>query len=131
MSNDPNKRKRGRPRIDRPPKVPKPRGPGSRPHVWRSGPDEFRHSMYSPFLKARAQANFRGEGWGMDFDEFYDLWKNDWQNRGRLSHQMCMSRVDDEKPWTRDNTYIRLRYEQLLEQAKKRIGQGKHQRALK
>lgn len=100
-------------------------GRGLRPHVWKSGPDELRHDIYNAFLKRKAQANYRKEGWFMDFEEFYDLWKDEWHNRGRLSHQMCMSRYDDERPWTRANTYIRSRYEQLLEQAQKRVAWGK------
>lgn len=120
------KRGRGRPpNPDKPQYVGKYRkSDPSRPSMWKCGPDEYRHEIYGAFLKRRAQANFREEGWGMDFEEFYDLWKNDWHNRGRLSHQVCMSRLDNEKPWTRENTYIRLRYDQLVEQAKKRIGRG-------
>ncbi len=125
------KRKPGRPRIH--PVVERdPRGKRKpRPHIWKSGPDEYRHEIYHAFLKRKAQANFRNEGWEMTYEEFYDLWKDDWNNRGRLSHQVCMSRRDDEKPWTRENAYIRLRYDQLVEQAQKRIGQTYGPRKLK
>lgn len=122
---DQQKRGRGRPRTRPIKETSRTGGKGPRPHIWKSGPDEMRHDIYNAFLKRKAQANFRNEGWGMVFEEFYDLWKDDWYNRGRLSHQMCMSRRDDKQPWTRDNTYIRSRYEQLLEQAQKRVAWGK------
>lgn len=98
-----------------------------RPCMWKSGPDELRHEIYKAFLCRRAQANFREEGWTMNFEEFFDLWHKDWHNKGRLSHNVCMSRHDISKPWTRENSYIRSRYDQLLEQAQGRIGKGRVQ----
>lgn len=123
-----DKKKRGRPRVRPIKEKTGTGGRGPRPHIWKSGPDEFRHELYTAFLKRKAQANFREEGWAMDFEEFYDLWKDDWHNRGRLSHQVCMSRHDDEQPWTRANTYIRSRYDQLYEQAQKRREWGNEMR---
>lgn len=132
MTDQQPKRGRGRPPLpERPLKDALFRwGDKTRPALWKSGPDEYRHEIYQAFLKRRAQANFRQEGWAMDYEEFYDLWKDDWNNRGRLSHQVCMSRIDDEKPWTRDNTHVRLRYDQLYEQSQKRKAWGDKQRAL-
>jgi hypothetical protein len=133
MTQDQPKRGRGRPPgPEKPPKPAKFRwGDAQRPALWKSGPDELRHDIYNAFLKRKAQAKYRGEIWAMTYEEFYDLWKNDWHNKGRLSHQVCMGRHDPEKEWSRSNTYIRLRYDQLLEQAKKRIGNGRIQRGLK
>ena len=123
------KRKPGRPRIHPVKEKSTTGGRGPRPHVWKSGPDEYRHSIYHGYLKRKAQANFRKEGWAMTFDEFYDLWKDDWNNKGRLSINVCMSRHDEELPWTRENAYIRSRYDQLVEQAQRRREWGNSMKA--
>lgn len=93
-----------------------------RPHSWKSGPDEFRHSLYVPWLKAKAQANFRKEEWTLTFEEWFDLWKNDWHKRGRKADSTCMTRLDSEKGWTADNTVLMLRREQLILQGENRKG---------
>ena len=77
-----------------------------RPHVWRSGPDEYRHSMYQPWLKARAQANFRGEDWQLSFDDFYNLWNGHWHLRGRKRESLCMSRRVSDGAWSVENTIL-------------------------
>ena len=88
---------------------------GPRPHVWICGPDEYKHQMYTPWMMARAQANFRKEGWSMTFDEYYDLWEKEWPNRGRGGDDMCMTRLDPSEPWTRDNCHIMIRKEHIRE----------------
>lgn len=95
-------------------------GTGPRPHTWLSGPDPYRHEIYTAWLARRAQANFRLEEWNLNFEEFFTLWNGNWEHRGRQRHNVCMSRHDPEKPWDSENTYIRSRYDQLLEQAEKR-----------
>lgn len=133
----PQPRKRGRPRIH-PAEYyePKPKthgnkgkGTGPRPHLWRSGPDERRHEIYVSFLRSRAQANFRNEGWTLTYEEYFKLWDKNWENRGRDRFNVCMSRYDPEQPWDISNTYIRSRYDQLLEQAEKRRLWGERMRA--
>ena len=93
-----------------------------RPHSWKSGPDEFRHSLYVPWLKAKAQANFRKEEWTLTFDEWFDLWKDDWHKRGRKADNICMTRLDYDKPWSADNTVLMSRREQLVLQGENRRG---------
>ena len=100
----------------------------ARPHVWLCGPDEYRHQMYTPFLKAKAQANYRQEGWSMTFDDFFDLWNGKWERRGRKPDDLCLTRIDVEKPWTRDNVYIIERLEHLKMQNQKRIGKTYNKR---
>jgi hypothetical protein len=85
-----------------------------RPHTWKYGADEFRHSMHMPFLKSKAQAKFRNEEFNLTFDEFYDLWKDRWTQRGRNPDDYCMTRDDVEKPWQKNNILIISRNEQLI-----------------
>ena len=114
-------KKRGRPRV----KPVKPKGSGRkgpRPHVWICGPDEYKHSMYTPWMMARAQANFRNEEWDLSFDEYYEIWKEQWSNRGRKADSVCMTRQDWGGPWSKDNVVIVIRKEHLAAQAEARSG---------
>lgn len=117
-------------------KVPyKPRGPhpskgqirGPEPHRWFSGPDERRHNQYVAWLRAKAQANFRKEGWTMTFEEFEFMWNQDasWEQRGRGSDDLLMTRRDSSKPWSSDNCYIMLRGEHLRIHAQAQAGKPK------
>lgn len=93
-----------------------------RPYIWKIGPDEDRHRMYQPWLVSRAQANFRGESFELTFEEYYQLWKNDWDNRGRQPDNMCMTRIDKEGAWSIDNVHVITRKEHLIEQGRARKG---------
>lgn len=89
---------------------------GPRPHTWISGPDEYKHMMYTPWMRARAQANFRNEPWHLSFEEYYTIWAPHWANRGRHVTNVCMTRTDYEGAWTRDNIEIITRREHLIRQ---------------
>lgn len=86
---------------------------GPRPHVWKCGADEYKHSMYEPWMKSKAQANFRKEEWNLTFEEYYTLWKDEWPNRGRSGDSMCMTRQDFDGPWDSKNAVIMSRKEHL------------------
>lgn len=101
------------------------------PHVWITGPDPLKHEIYENFLKAKAQANFRQEGWEFDFEDFFKMWKKDWHNRGRHAENVCMTRHDNEKPWSRANAYILTRKEHLKLQGLARKQQGMRYKKMK
>jgi hypothetical protein len=84
-----------------------------RPQVWLIGSDagKFKHDMYHPWQMAKAQAKYRHEEWDLDFEDYYLLWRDHWDNRGRLAENMCMTRRDPEIAWCRDNICIILRRE--------------------
>lgn len=102
-----------------------------RPHVWLCGPDEYKHSMYHPWQMSKAQAKFRGEDWTLEFEEYYELWKDDWNNRGRDPENMCMSRMDSNGPWSLKNAIIITRAEQLEQNGFQRRGIKYKPRSLK
>jgi len=109
----------------RKPGPPKPKGPGRsgpRPHVWLTGPDQFKHDMYHPWQMAKAQANFREEGWTITFDEYYNIWKDHWHQRGRLGDDLCMTRITASQAWTLSNVEIVTRREHLQRQGVVRQG---------
>lgn len=116
-------KKPGRPRT-RP--IPVKKGPavGPRPHTWYSGPEERRHSMYMPWNRAKAQANFRKEAWDLTFEQFYEIWKDDWEKRGRQADDLCMTREDPDGAWDIKNTVLVTRHEHLKRQGQYRIEKG-------
>lgn len=77
-----------------------------RPHVWKIGPDIDRHTYYTWWLQQRNQAQFRGEQWYIDFEDWLVIWGDDIRERGRLKHQKCMTRNDQDRPWTVDNVVV-------------------------
>lgn len=87
-----------------------------RPHQWCTGPDPFKHSMYWPFQAHQAQAKFRGDEHTLTFEEFFEIWKNDWHNRGRQADNMCLTRIDHGGPWSKDNVELVTRQEHLERQ---------------
>jgi hypothetical protein len=121
-------KKDGTPKL-KPGRKPIPREPSTfirrapRPHIWKCGPDADRHRMYQPWLCSKAQANFRQEEWTLTFEEYYELWREDWDNRGRMPENMCMTRKDKEGAWEVDNVHIITRKEHLIEQGRARTGQ--------
>jgi len=90
---------------------PKPYLHGPKPHRWICGPDPELHKMYDPHLKAKAQAMYRGEEWTLTFEEFAAMWGDDWKFRGRDGEDLCMTRIDVEKAWSKDNCEIVTRQE--------------------
>jgi hypothetical protein len=81
---------------------------GTYPHTWLSGPDEVDHKLYVDCLRARAQANFRGEGWEISEKDYIAIWRQDdrYKSKGRGTGSLCMIRIDLEKPWRMDNVMI-------------------------
>jgi hypothetical protein len=100
----------------------------SAPYAWKYK-DLLTHQRHRCFLLSRAQANFRGEGWLMDLDDYCMLWTPElWPQRGRQSDALCMVRIDTDKPWSRDNCKIVTRYWQIARGKKSRQkGRGERQ----
>ena len=92
-------------------------GKGPRPHTWLVGPDEYRHQMYVPWMKAKAQADFRGEPWAFSFEDYYNMWNGSWHLRGRHSDDLCMTRRDWDGAWCGDNVELVTRKQHCQRQA--------------
>ena len=89
---------------------------GIRPHTWKTGPDPLRHDMYHPWQLAKAQAKFRGEEFTLTFEQYYEVWKDDWHNRGRKPEDLCMTRIDWEGAWEWGNVEIIRRKDHFIRQ---------------
>lgn len=84
---------------------------GPRPNTWKTGTDPVRHQQYNAFIQQRNQARWRGETWNLEFDQWVELWGDQWTNRGRSSENSCMTRSDDTQPWDANNAVVIRRSE--------------------
>lgn len=95
-----------------------------RPHVWIVGEDVYKHSMYMPWQRAKAQANFRDEEWDLPFEDYYNIWNGLWEQRGRGADDLCITRINWEGSWTKDNIEIITRRIHCQRQAQYRKAKG-------
>lgn len=79
---------------------------GSRPHVWKSGPNPDQHRRYLAFVQQRNQARWRGEVWQLTFEQWLALWGDRFDRRGRRTWDLCLTRRDYHQPWTLDNAEV-------------------------
>lgn len=77
-----------------------------RPSTWKTGPDPVRHDKYVAWMRAKAQADFRGEHWWMSFEEYEAKWGDLWHLRGRAADAKILTRIDPEGSWSPENTHI-------------------------
>lgn len=101
--------------------VPSPSKGKPRPQTWVTGTDPVVHKKYRVFIQQRNQANFRQEGWDIDFDRWTTIWGEMWDHRGREKGCYCMSRRDWSLPWTTDNVAIITREDHARMQAQARM----------
>lgn len=98
------------------------RGPRAKmPHVWKSGPDIDRHNKYYYWAMHRSQALFRAEEYLLSFDDFVNLWGDQWNQRGRKSYSLILTRKDMEGAWSVSNCHLmeRLQHIRLMAKYKK------------
>jgi hypothetical protein len=88
-------------------KMGRPPGPGI--NQWITGPNPQHHQMYVAFGYSRVSARLRGDGWDLPWETWRDTWLPVWDQRGRGSANLCMARLDIEKPWAADNIEILTR----------------------
>jgi hypothetical protein len=80
--------------------------PGLRPHVWITGPDPIQREKYYAWLKTRSQAAYRKETWALSFEEFVELWGDQWARRGKQVTGLMMMKRDWQGAWTRANVQV-------------------------
>ena len=100
------------------------KGTGSRPHLWKSGPDPLAHDSYRAWLQCRNQANFRKEGWVLTFEQWLEHWAGMWHRRGRTSQELCITRLDCSRPWSTENVIIITRRQNAQRKTGLKVGQG-------
>lgn len=56
------------------------------------------------YARAKCQAAFRYEDWLLTYKDWCDFWpKERWAQRGRAVDNLCLTRRDYQKPWSRTN----------------------------
>ena len=80
------------------------------------------------FNKHKASAKFRGIDFQFTFEEWCEMWKPYWDNRGTKDNQYVMSRKGDTGPYSKENCVIKTWSENRKEQKPpntliKKIGQ--------
>jgi len=67
------------------------------------------------FRKQRVYAKTRGIPWELSLYDWWNLWKDKWNNRGRNHGQYVMSRKGDTGPYSINNIKIVTNTENILE----------------
>lgn len=93
------------------------------PQLWCTGPDLKRHEQYTAWLKHRSQANYRDEIYLLTFQQWCHFWNTDfaWENRGRHSNNVVLTRKDPGGPWHENNCEIANRRLVLQRSAANRV----------
>lgn len=104
---------------------------GPKPNRWVSGPDPERHKRYLQWLQQRNQAQYRGEQWTLEFDDWLAIWGTNIQYRGRQKGSMTMVRIDYTQPWSKTNARIvdrleHARVQNAVTQLKRKNKNGKN-----
>lgn len=93
----------------------------TRPSAWKyaTREEKQRHLTYQ---RARAQAKYRKEEFLLTFEEFFQLWTDElWNQRGRSSNAMALSRKNFQGPWSLENCHVIPRREQVSEANLRRL----------
>lgn len=83
--------------------------------LYKLYPDRFDRVRNKAWNRSRTQARFRGEPWELSFADYRDFWNTEeiWAQRGRGTDDLCMTRIDDELPWSRSNCCLITRINHL------------------
>ena len=94
-----------------------------RPHTWATGTDPLKHEMFFEWHLSRAQYNYRYKHkldpgqWKLEFEDWCNLWEGKWHNRGRKADNFCISKINPEGDWTKNNIEIIERSHHTRKQA--------------
>ena len=77
-------------------------------------PEKFDRDRNLTWHRMRAQARHRGEAWDLSFEDYCEFWPTEelWRLRGRASDALCMTRLDPNGAWSRDNCVVLPRLDQ-------------------
>jgi len=75
--------------------------------TWITGSDPVRRDKYYAWQKHRAQAKYRREDYELTWEQWEDLWQDEyWFKRGRHTDCYCLMRLDFTDSWRIDNVEI-------------------------
>jgi hypothetical protein len=69
---------------------------------------DYENSPKGKYRRQRANAEFREIPWDFTFETWWKLWEDSgmWEERGVGRNAFCMSRIDDEGPYSPSNVEI-------------------------
>lgn len=81
----------------------------------RTHSDEFDHARFKPYVRAKFQALYRNEAWDLEFSDWCAFWSTPsiWSKRGRASDSLCLTRIEDDLAWSKDNCALVFRIDHL------------------
>lgn len=79
--------------------------------MWKTGPDPERHEQHTAWMRAKAQARFRGEAWRLSFTAWERLWAGQWHRRGRGRDDLMLVRKRWTRAWSEHNCHLVTRKE--------------------
>jgi len=88
-----------------------------------TGPDPVIHKKYVAWARARAQAHFHDQIWTISFDQWQQIWGDDWNQRGRSSTSLCLSRINLREAWDISNVHLITRRQHCQRNANLSRGQ--------
>lgn len=88
---------------------------GPRPHTWKYPNDAVMRAKNTAYQRHRCQALYRDEPYELSFEDYCEMWGDDWHKRGRGSQDLCMHRIDIDTPWSKHNIEIVERRQYLRE----------------
>lgn len=88
---------------------------GLQPNLWKHPYDPVKRAKALAWVRAKAQAKFRGEEWAITEEEWMNsVWPDSlWARRGRKSMDLCLIRDDARGSWHIDNIIMVTRRTQL------------------
>lgn len=75
--------------------------------------DEGLREQHLAYNRMKAQAKFRREAWELTLEDFFELWREHWEDRGRGMHNAVLARIDTTKPWHKLNAEITPRWQHI------------------
>ena len=80
------------------------------------GDDTFSNERSRAWVRSKCQAEYRLEDWHLTREEFFNFWSTPdlWAQRGRARDDLVLTRIDWEKPWSKENCCIMSRHKQIL-----------------
>ena len=72
----------------------------------KPNPDQVEQGRKNIYNRRKAQANYRGETWNIDFEQWWGIWRPYWDLRGRCPTDYCMRQLDPDLGWEMHNIEI-------------------------
>lgn len=86
--------------------------------------DKFTWDRRLSWIRAKCQAEYRGERWDLTFEDYCVFWCTEqrFYRKGRDIQAWVLTRYDYQGPWNRENCCILLRENQLKVSVAQRFG---------